>query len=1359
MRPPQAEPGQLKPEKPRQGEVWWSAAPPAAEPADAEAPVVVSEEQLKEWLSCTAGWKALEITWGALQGCGVRHGQLKPLLQASMAEAARKGATSLVVRQLDVDEVLARSCLALAMTAFPNFARLKLKELNLYDEAMGHLCGALHASDSLRCLVLDSVWASVGGWAALGAAIKVNSSLATLRLRECLSGPALTALCGALADQHGRLESLLLSHNALRDEGVTEVCKALCRSGTTPGSKPSPVAALDLSHTGAGRACAPALCGLVRGCKALRCLDLSNNDLGPEAVRELCRALSYAPHIGMLCLGATGADDSGADALARVLNSAPPAGAAAAAGGTGLLSLSLANNRLTAKGAAALAAAVRRPGCPLEDLDLAGNGQLGEAGAKAFAEALGSAGGGPRLRRLVLSGCEVPDAGAFALGAALKLNTRLTELGLAENHIGTAGLALLAEVVKVNSSLRLLDVSLNMVGPQGMLPFSQMAHLRGHVMYGKDRQVKRVSSCIVKAELLPEYRAVEAVKNSREPWEAEREQRARQASASASAEAGAFAPTEGEQSGGRNPFLSPAESYVNPFLSPQASYVNPFLSPGKEPPQAAVDNPFGPAPPPRPPPQPADHDNPFLVPDYSPDGGAGATGRDRATRVVARLGARGSHGGSDNGAASSGSGSGTGVYVSSCSTADEADLVTDLDLRMVDYMLEEMGWVADASDSEPVTDEVNTRAAADEDSGAGSPAPASSAPREAAAQAAAGPAAVAAAAPAPGPGSERGDAPKPAATGWTQALDSDGEVAAAASSASRGGGGGGGASGPVWGSGVGAPGASGAWGGSAGAWGSGVAEGGGLGPGQVPASAAALALPEAAREEQEAEKEQGEHQRTAAAAEPDLDATAGGWAGAGAVDNPFLSPSLGVVAAAAGGGAGPDLPATELLKAPEPEVSDSGVTAGLSSGGDRSGGGTSALLGGGGSSLGGGAEATRTAEPLASGTAGGAAAPSRGASAVEEAVRAPAPMPAAVVAAAAVVPAAVAGAGEQVASGVWLQSGGAEAGPGAPGAASEPGHEAVEVWGPGAVDIPTTGTSAQDPEPKPEPGWEQEAEQEPDQEAAAAPVAGLQQETADDPFAALAPPASAGPVAGDFDRTASSGAGEAPSETPAGLDGMGPGLDGPGMASGGGPELETPGDEVPAVTAAAASDARGDAGARAGADAGAGVDAGTSAGQLRERSDSPPDLDDLLGELAAPPVVAQAAASAAAAAAAPPPDEDVLLGAMATPVPAPLAAPPAAIEDLFLTDLAAPSAAAPTAASAAAPAAESPAEAEADNPFLLPDFADVGAPSGPAGTAPLDPFLGAGFGGVGGGAEPLFAGLETLPPQPPAVDSDNPFLL
>ncbi|GLC33896.1 RNA-DNA hybrid ribonuclease [Pleodorina starrii] len=759
------------PRPPRQGAIWWSVAPPAEPAANDPVVIGISEEQLRDWLSCTAGWKALELTWGALQSCDVRHHQLKPLLQAAMAEAARLGASRLVVRQLDVDEVLGR-CLALALSGFPNFTVMKLRELNLYDEAMGHLSGSLHSAEHLRVLVLDSVWASAGGWSALGAAIKVNKSLTTLRMRDSQGGAALAALSSALSDQHGCLETLRLAGNRLGDAGVEELCRALTRSCTHPANRPSRVAHLDLSYNGAGRQCVPAVAAMLRTVRALRHLDLSYNDLGAEAVRELCSALSYAPHVTSLSLAATGADDSAVEALTR--GSLAPATALAVAasglsggggsGGGALATLCLAHNRISSRGAALLAAAARRPGCPLVDIDLGWNALIGEEGAKAWAEvlappssssaALGVVGGGGgggggggtgscRLRRLVLSGCEVPDAGAFALGAALKTNSSLRELGLVENHISTRGLALLAEVLKVNSALRLLDVSLNMVGPQGMAPLSRMNHSREHVALNKsgDRPVhQRVgSSCVVKAELLPEYRSVEAVKNSREPWEREQQQGQQQAPGgysnpflepSTAATAAAGASGLDHEGGYYNPFLTPSSStYVNPFLDPPAAapppqqaggLSNPFLdghaaagvaaNPFLEPAAAAAvgaDAGLGVR---------SGPDNPFLSSTSEEVVGkpflAGAApptsveGRELSTRVLTRLGTRGSVSGAsgdrgvgddgggsegDGGGGSGDSGSGTGVYVSSRSTADEADLVTDLDLDLVDRLLEDLG--------------------------------------------------------------------------------------------------------------------------------------------------------------------------------------------------------------------------------------------------------------------------------------------------------------------------------------------------------------------------------------------------------------------------------------------------------------------------------------------------------------------------------------------------------------------------------------------------------------------------------------------------------------------------------------------
>ncbi|GIL91464.1 hypothetical protein Vretifemale_19059 [Volvox reticuliferus] len=196
-----------------------------------------------------------------------------------------------------------------------------------------------------------------------------------------------------------------------------------------------------------------------------------------------------------------------------------------------------------------------------------------------------------------------------------------------------------------------------------------------------------------------------------------------------------------ERGGSYNPFLSPSATYVNPFLDLPPRTVaattaagggggggggggdhNPFLVPMEA---AAAVNPFLNHPPsdvtgagpcqrhaasnPFLSPRVSEQENPFLTEGKV---AAGVEGRALATRVLTRLGTHGSvsmtpgagsdggDGGDagDRGGDGGSSGSGTGVYVSSRSTADEADLVTDIDLRLVDFMLKKLGMDDDGAD-------------------------------------------------------------------------------------------------------------------------------------------------------------------------------------------------------------------------------------------------------------------------------------------------------------------------------------------------------------------------------------------------------------------------------------------------------------------------------------------------------------------------------------------------------------------------------------------------------------------------------------------------------------------------------------
>ncbi len=63
---------------------------------------------------------------------------------------------------------------------------------------------------------------------------------------------------------------------SLRSAGSTS------RAAAAAGASGPPLSRLDLSHNAAGPACVPAAVALLRGHAALRSLDLSYNDLGPE---------------------------------------------------------------------------------------------------------------------------------------------------------------------------------------------------------------------------------------------------------------------------------------------------------------------------------------------------------------------------------------------------------------------------------------------------------------------------------------------------------------------------------------------------------------------------------------------------------------------------------------------------------------------------------------------------------------------------------------------------------------------------------------------------------------------------------------------------------------------------------------------------------------------------------------------------------------------------------------------------------------------------------------------------------------------------------------------------------------------
>ena len=93
-----------------------------------------------------------------------------------------------------------------------------------------------------------------------------------------------------------------------------------------------------------------------------------------------------------------------------------------------------------------------------------GYNQIGDAGAAAIGEALK---GNRVLKKLVLNNNKIGDAGAKAIGESLVFNRALTMLTLFSNKIGDAGAAAIAEGLSVNRALKELVLIINNIGDAG----------------------------------------------------------------------------------------------------------------------------------------------------------------------------------------------------------------------------------------------------------------------------------------------------------------------------------------------------------------------------------------------------------------------------------------------------------------------------------------------------------------------------------------------------------------------------------------------------------------------------------------------------------------------------------------------------------------------------------------------------------------------------------------------------------------------------------------------------------------------------------------------------------------------------
>ena len=148
---------------------------------------------------------------------------------------------------------------------------------------------------------------------------------------------------------------------------------------------------------------------------------------------------------------------------------------------TSLTELFLSNNSIGDAGAKALAEAlITRPPGTLKILGLVGNASINAAGTVALARSLSRS---PPLKAIYLSGAAVGDTGAVAFSEALVTNSNLATLGLQACGIGGGGGRALARALPRNEGLRELHLADN--------PLVQMSETREaiHVASTSERDI------------------------------------------------------------------------------------------------------------------------------------------------------------------------------------------------------------------------------------------------------------------------------------------------------------------------------------------------------------------------------------------------------------------------------------------------------------------------------------------------------------------------------------------------------------------------------------------------------------------------------------------------------------------------------------------------------------------------------------------------------------------------------------------------------------------------------------------------------------------------------------------------------
>jgi Ran GTPase-activating protein (RanGAP) involved in mRNA processing and transport len=366
---------------------------------------------------------------------------------------------------------------------------LKLGRNKLRDEEAAHIAEMLIANTGLLSLDIDGNIIGADGACRIAESLAVNTTLTSLDLVDNRMGTAgTTAICNAIED-NGTLKRLVLTLSGATGAGgdLSALAAALRVNSTlaelrlwvdnvSVGGGGGGGSSGDRSADGGpadrleeGVAAFFSALEVNRGLAVLFLADGALGRGGPLLTAAIGRVLEVNSTLTSIDLAelaepAESPDIDGCQALRPITK-------ALCESNTSLTSLTLGGCEIRASGARLLGEALTA-NQSLRTLSLWDN-RAEHPAEVGLAIGAALAANPTALRSLDLEGCRIGDAGARAIGTTLSVNRALTTVNLNSNELGDAGAASIAEGLQDNRVVQTLLLESNRIGLAGARAISQ----------------------------------------------------------------------------------------------------------------------------------------------------------------------------------------------------------------------------------------------------------------------------------------------------------------------------------------------------------------------------------------------------------------------------------------------------------------------------------------------------------------------------------------------------------------------------------------------------------------------------------------------------------------------------------------------------------------------------------------------------------------------------------------------------------------------------------------------------------------------------------------------------------------------